>query len=184
MLLMEVTRDTTRIELAQGDIANQPDMGAVVNAANAQLQTGGGVAGALHRAAGPELAEACRPHAPIQPGEAVCTEAFNLPNDYVIHVLGPVYGRDEPAAALLRSAYENALDLAEEHEIASVAFPAISTGAFGYPVRPAAHAALGTVLINEPMLTHVEHIRFVLFNEETYTIFEDMLSDLNEDPLV
>lgn len=180
---MNVTLDTLRVELVQGDIANQPDVGAVVNAANAQLQSGSGVAGAIHEAAGPELAEACQPLAPIEPGEAVCTEAFGLPNDYVIHVLGPVYGRDEPPAALLRSGYENALDLAEEHEITSIVFPAISTGAFGYPLRPAAHAALGTVLSLGRMLTHVEHVRFVLFDAQTLAVFEDMLADLRDDPL-
>jgi len=82
------------IELTTGDIAEQPDVEAVVNAANAQLRTGGGVAGALHSAAGPELAEEARPMAPIKPGEAVRTGGHNLPNDHVIHVLGPVYGRD------------------------------------------------------------------------------------------
>ncbi len=181
---MDVTLDTLRIELVQGDIANQPDVEAVVNAANAQLRSGGGVAGALHRAAGPKLAEACKPMAPIQPGEAVCTEAFNLPNEYVIHALGPVYGRDEPAAALLRSCYENALDLAEEHNMSSIAFPAISTGAFGYPMRPAAHAALGTILTNAPVLDQVELVRFVLFDAKAMSVFEDMLADLRDDPLM
>ena len=93
--------DYPLIECITGDIARQADVEAVVNAANAQLESGGGVAGALHRAAGPELAQAGRPLAPIRPGQAVITEGFALPNAWVIHCLGPVYGVDEPSAELL-----------------------------------------------------------------------------------
>src|SRR6056297_1235159 len=100
------------VECLIGDIASQGDMNAVVNAANAQLRTGGGVAGAIHRAAGPGLEEECRPLAPIQPGEAVITGAHGLPNRAVIHCLGPVYGRDEPADELLAQCYRSALALA------------------------------------------------------------------------
>lgn len=126
------------IEIITGDIARQHDMAAVVNAANAQLMTGGGVAGALHMAAGPGLEEECRPLAPIQPGETVITGGHNLSNEHVIHCLGPVYGRDEPADQLLADCYRNALNLAEKYKIPSIAFPAISTGAFGYPAEEAA----------------------------------------------
>jgi O-acetyl-ADP-ribose deacetylase len=121
------------LECVQGDIARQPDMETVVNAANAELRIGGGVAGAIHRAAGPELEKECRPLAPIRPGQAVITGAHNLPNRYVIHCLGPIYGIDEPADELLAACYRNALQLAEQNKIASIAFPAISTGVFGYP---------------------------------------------------
>jgi len=172
------------IELITGDIARQGDVEAVVNAANAQLQMGGGVAGALHRAAGPELAKETRPLAPIQPGEAVITGAYNLPNDHVIHVLGPVYGRDEPSDELLRAGYENALRRAEENEISSIAFPAISTGAFGFPLRPAARIALRTVLKRAPHLESVRHVRFVLFDDETRqaheTVLEELVSEVSE----
>ena len=113
------------IELKRGDIANQPDIDAVVNAANAQLRTGGGVAGAIHNAAGPGLTEETRPLAPIEPGEAVITGAHDLPNKHVIHTLGPVYGRDKPEEKLLTNCYQNSLDRAEENELSSVAFPAI-----------------------------------------------------------
>jgi O-acetyl-ADP-ribose deacetylase (regulator of RNase III) len=167
-------------ELERGNIANQPDVEAVVNAANAQLQTGGGVAGAIHRAAGPGLAEETRPMAPIQPGEAVISGGHDLPNDHVIHVLGPVYGRDEPSDELLRAGYENALNLAEEHGIGSVAFPAISTGAFGFPARPAALIALRTVLNAAPRLSSVTRIRFVLFDEAAYDTHEEVLRELTE----
>lgn len=133
-----------------GDIAEQPDLEAVVNAANAQLVMGGGVAGALHRAAGPKLAEACRPMAPLEPGQAVITDAFDLPNRFVIHVLGPRYGIDTPSDRLLATGYRNALALCREHAIGSVGFPALSAGAFGYPLDEAARIAVETVRAHSP----------------------------------
>ncbi|WP_205596584.1 macro domain-containing protein [Wenzhouxiangella sp. XN201] len=157
------------IELVRGNIANQPDLDAVVNAANAQLMPGGGVAGALHSAAGPQLAEACRPMAPIHPGEAVITEAFDLPNRWVIHVLGPRYGLDEPAARLLADGYRNALRLAEENDIKSIGFPALSAGAFGYPLEEAARIAFETVSAHAPSDLLV---RFVLFDQRALEVFQ------------
>jgi len=159
------------LQVVEGDIARQPDLDAVVNAANAQLMPGGGVAGALHRAAGPKLAEACRPLAPIKPGEAVITEAFDLPNRRVIHVLGPRYGLDEPADRLLADGYRNALRLAEENDIESIGFPALSAGAFGYPLEEAARIALETVRAHAPSNLHV---RFVLFDKKTLKVFESL----------
>src|ERR671927_273628 len=124
----EVSEGVT-VEIVEGDISSQDDVDAVVNAANAELESGGGVAGAIHQAAGPGLAEEARPMAPIQPGEAVLTGGHDLPNRYVIHTLGPVYGSDEPEAELLANCYRNSLELAEERGVDSVAFPALSTGA-------------------------------------------------------
>jgi O-acetyl-ADP-ribose deacetylase (regulator of RNase III) len=175
---MTHTEAGVKIELVQDNIVEQDDLDAVVNAANAQLQMGGGVAGAIHRAAGPGLADETRPLAPIQPGEAVTTGGHELPNDHVIHVLGPVYGRDEPSDELLRAGYENALREAEEHGIASVGFPAISTGAFGFPLEAAARIALKTVLDAAPHLDAVTHVRFVLFDEDALAVHEDALSSL------
>ncbi len=175
---MEVTRSGVRIECASGDIADQPGFDAVVNAANAELRIGGGVAGAIHRGAGPGLEEECRPLAPIQPGEAVITGGHDLPNDHVIHCLGPVYGGDEPAAELLGSCYREALSLAEEEELTSVAFPAISTGAFGYPLEEAARVALETVWDEAPRLTSVDRIRFTLFGDRALAVHREVLSDL------
>jgi len=152
------------LECFYGDIADQPGFAAVVNAANAELLPGGGVAGAIHRAAGPELARACRPLAPIEPGQAVLTDAFGLPNEQVVHCLGPVYGVDEPAAELLASCYREALRLAEGYSLASIAFPAISTGAFRYPLAEAAPIATRTVVEACAGLQHVERIRFVLWD--------------------
>lgn len=166
------------IECAQGNIASQPDMDAVVNAANAELRIGGGVAGAIHRAAGPGLEEECRPLAPIRPGQAVCTSGHDLPNRYVIHCLGPVYGRDEPSDTLLAACYRNALHIAEKKGLHSVAFPAISTGAFGYPMEPAARVALKTILDEVPRLTSVGHIRLVLFDAADEQIHAGVLDEL------
>ncbi len=153
------------LECVQGDITCQPDVQAIVNATKAELRIGGGVAGAIHRAAGPELDRACRPLAPINPGDAVLTEAFELPNRYVIHCLGPVYDFDKHPDRLLAACYRNAIRLADQHEIESIAFPAISTGAFGYPMAPAAHIAFQTVLVSLGETNHVRLVRFVLFSD-------------------
>ena len=166
------------IECVQGNIANQPDMDAIVNAANAELRTGGGVAGAIHRAAGPGLEAECRPLAPIRPGQAVITGAHNLPNRYVIHCLGPVYGRDQPSEALLASCYRNALHLAEQNAIASIAFPAISTGIFGYPIDQAARVALKTIIDEAPRLSAVKHIRMVLLDAADQRLHAEVLEEL------
>jgi len=176
---MQQTRvgDVT-IECVQGDITQQSDMEAVVNAANAQLRPGGGVAGAIHSAAGPALNEECRPKAPIQPGQSVITGAHELPNEHVIHTLGPVYGRDKPEDELLARCYRGALELAEENDIGSVAFPALSTGAFGYPMREAAEVALQTVLEEAQNLETVKTIRFVLFSQGDCDVHRDVLEEL------
>jgi O-acetyl-ADP-ribose deacetylase (regulator of RNase III) len=175
---MKTSFSGVEVEIVQGDITRQQDMDAVVNAANAELRSGGGVAGAIHRAAGPELEKVCRPLAPIAPGEAVITEAFQLPNDWVIHCLGPVYGRDKPEDQLLANCYRNALRLAENHQIGSVAFPAISTGIFGYPIQQAARVILQTLRDEADTLTVVEHIRMVLYSEQDKQLFAKTLEDL------
>lgn len=163
------------ISIVVGDIVDQPDMDAIVNAANAELMPGGGVAGAIHRAAGPGLAEECRPLAPISPGEAVITGGHGLPNPHVIHCLGPVYGRDQPEEALLADCYRNALTLADENGLQSVASPAISTGAFGFPMEPAADVAVSTVLQEAPDLRSVSTVRFVLTGEDAFGIHREAL---------
>lgn len=184
-----MTEDTNRksrvvggvtIECAIGDIAAQPDVEAVANAANAELRIGGGVAGALHRAAGPGLAEEGGALAPIRPGQAVVTSGHHLPNDYVIHCLGPVYGRDEPADELLKSCYAEALERAEERGMEAVAFPAISTGAFGYPMKEAARIALESVVARAPLLVSVRLIRFVLFDRRAFAVHTRILDEITE----
>jgi len=175
---MEKKISGVTIECVKGDITRQPDVTAVVNAANAWLKPGGGVAGAIHRAAGPELDKECRPLAPIKPGQAVITGGHNLPNKYVIHCLGPRYGVDKPEDRLLSDCYRNALKLADEHEIDSIAFPAISTGVFGYPLQEAAEVALRTVKETIPSLKHVKKIRFVLHSDRDLKIHEKVLESL------
>jgi O-acetyl-ADP-ribose deacetylase (regulator of RNase III) len=166
------------VECARGDITAQHDVAAIVNAANAELRSGGGVAGAIYRAAGPGLEREARSLAPIRPGQAVITGGHDLPNRYVIHALGPVYGRDHPEAELLADCYRNSLALAERRAIDSVAFPAISTGVFGYPVEEAARVALGTVVKENKRLQSVRLVRFVLFGEEDFEVHEMVLSEL------
>ena len=176
---MEREISGVRIEVVQGDITAQDDVDGVVNAANAKLESGGGVAGAIYEAAGPGLEEESRPQAPIEPGEAVITGGHGLPNRHVIHLLGPVYGSDEPEDELLARCYREALALAEENGVESIAFPAISTGAFGYPVEEATKIALQTVLGSAAELQNVRLIRFVLFSEEDAEVYERLLSELS-----
>ncbi|MFW6139202.1 MAG: macro domain-containing protein [Spirochaetota bacterium] len=168
------------IELTQGDITSQGDVEAVVNAANAQLRMGGGVAGAIHRKAGAGLEKETRPLAPISPGEAVITGGHNLPNSWVIHCLGPVYGADKPEDKLLADCYRNALQRAEEKKVKSVAFPAISTGAFGYPMEDAARVAFRTVKQQALHLSHVTLIRLVMYGKRAMDVhskvFQEMFS--------
>jgi O-acetyl-ADP-ribose deacetylase (regulator of RNase III) len=172
---MKKTISGVTVECVSGDIAAQEGFDAVVNAANAQLRPGGGVAGALHRAAGPGLDRECRPFAPIKPGEAVITGGHNLPNPHVIHCLGPIYGVDEPSDKLLAACYRNAMKIAEEHGLQSIAFPSLSTGAFGYPMEDAAHVAFKTILEEIPWFRSVKLIRFALFGQEALELHEKML---------
>lgn len=166
-----------RVECVTGDIVRQEDVDAVVNAANALLMPGGGVAGAIHRAAGPALADECRPLAPISPGAAVITSGQELPNAWVVHCLGPVYGVDQPADKLLADCYRNALRLAEDKGIHSIAFPAISTGAFGYPLEEAAIVAAAAIKEGLQQARQVELVRFVLSNDRTRKVMEKALAD-------
>jgi O-acetyl-ADP-ribose deacetylase (regulator of RNase III) len=166
------------VECIQGNIADQPDVEAVVNAANAWLRTGGGVAGALHRAAGSGLEEECRPLAPIRPGMAVITGGHRLPNRFVIHCLGPVYGRDEPSDELLAACYRNALLLAEQKGITSIAFPSLSTGAFGFPMEPAAWIAFRTVMETAPELETLTQVRFVLYSAADQALHARILEEI------
>ncbi len=170
---MKTTLANTTISAIRGDISDQKDIEAVVNAANAELKSGGGVAGALHRAAGSGLAEECRPMAPIRPGEAVISGAHNLPNTHVIHCLGPVYGKDKSEALLLKRCYLNALSLAEQHNIKSIAFPAISTGIFGYPIEETADIIISALKEKIPESEVIKEVRFVLFSENDLKFYEE-----------
>ena len=164
-----------KVECIRGNIAEQQDMDVIVNAANAELLPGSGVAGAIHSAAGPGLAEECRALAPIRPGQAVISSAHELPNRHVIHCLGPVYGVDEPSDRLLAECFRNALLLADRHKLTSIAFPAISTGVFGYPLQNAAAVAMKAVSGTLAELNSVRLVRFVLFSDEDRKVFEQAL---------
>jgi len=164
--------DLSRIELKLGDITRE-SVDAIVNAANESLLGGGGVDGAIHRAAGPELLAECRTLGGCPTGEARMTKGYALPAKHVIHTVGPVY-RDgkhgEPA--LLRSAYQNSLRLAHEHGLHSIAFPAISCGIYGYPLDEAAQIAITTVAIALGRETSLRTVTFVLFNQPVFAAFE------------
>lgn len=174
------------VEVTTGDIADQPGFDAVVNAANAQLLAGAGVAGAIHRAAGPGLATECRPLAPIRPGECVITSGQRLANPFVIHCLGPVYADDDDPTGHLTSCYRRALELADAQGLASVCFPAISTGVFGYPLDQAANVAVAAVAECAPSLSTVRRVRFALFGDAAFSAFGRALGrvarDLSKDP--
>ncbi len=161
------------ILIEKGDITRL-EVDAIVNAANERMLGGGGVDGAIHRAAGPELLEACREVPEVRPGvrcptgEARITPGFRLPARHVIHTVGPVYRGAPRDAELLASAFRSSLCLAMEHDLASIAFPAISCGVYGYPVDEAATLALGVARSPEWTL---QTIRFVLFSEADLTTF-------------
>jgi O-acetyl-ADP-ribose deacetylase len=168
-----------RIELVRGDI-NEQDTDAVVNAANSSLLGGGGVDGAIHRRGGPEiLAECRRIRAERYPdglptGLAVATTAGNLPARWVIHTVGPVFATSEDRSGLLASCHTESLRVADELGARTVAFPAISTGVYGYPVELAAPVAIGAVRRAE---TRVVEVRFVLFDEATHAAFARALAE-------
>ncbi len=174
---MRYTNGDYAIEVTTGDITRQ-DVDAVVNAANARLAPGGGVAGAIHRAAGPELWEACKPLGGCATGEAKITDAFNLPARWIVHTVGPVYGQDQPAAELLAACYRESLARADEAGAGSIAFPALSTGAFGYPIEAAAEVAVSTLIEALPQRGDVRLARMVLFSEREREVHTDALARL------
>jgi O-acetyl-ADP-ribose deacetylase (regulator of RNase III) len=160
------------IELVIGDITEQ-DVDAIVNAANPTLLGGGGVDGAIHRAGGPAILAECRRLGGCEPGDARPTTAGNLPARYVIHTVGPIWrGGDEGEAELLASCHRRSLELAAELGCASVAFPAISTGAYGYPVELAAPVAIAATEAALDAHPSVELVRFVFRDDETREMYD------------
>lgn len=168
----------TRLELVQGDITLETT-DAIVNAANSSLLGGGGVDGAIHRAAGPHLLEATRQLGGCETGDAKITGGFNLKARYVIHAVGPVYRAGDPSVpALLASAYRNSLKLAQDYQLESVAMPAISTGIYGYPLAEAAPIALQTTIDFVSQQEQIKLVRFVLFSESILEVFARTLTNL------
>jgi len=175
---------TAALELVQGDITKQ-DTEAIVNAANSSLLGGGGVDGAIHRAGGPEILAECRELHGCATGDAKITTGGRLKAKYVIHAVGPIYWREGPERAeeLLASAYRRSLEVATAHGVKSVAFPAISTGAYGYPMDEGARVALQTALeyLSAQEDSGISLVRFVLFSSGAYQVFQRVLSGLIED---
>lgn len=167
------------IECVLGDIADQPDVDAIVNAANVDLKAGVGVAGAIHSAAGLGLEVECRPLAPIEPGDAVITRAHKLPNRHVIHCLGPIFGRDDNAADLLASCYRKALFLAEANGIGSIAFPPVAMDSYGDPVEAEARIAFAVIDELLPELPGIELIRFALSDAIALDLYTRALEELD-----
>ncbi len=172
---MQVNNST--LELIQADITTL-DVDAIVNAANNSLLGGGGVDGAIHRAAGPRLLEECRALGGCETGHAKITKGYHLKARHVIHTVGPIYSGELRDRELLASAIRNSLQLANQHHLTSIAFPAISTGVYGYPINEAAQVILTTIIeyLNSP--TSIERVIVCLFDSFAFSIFRETLKEL------
>lgn len=161
------------VEFKRADITEE-EVDAIVNAANNTLLGGGGVDGAIHRKGGPSILEQCKKHSGCPTGEARITTAGNLPSKYVIHTVGPIYGRsDGMDEKLLYNAYLNSMKLAAEYGLKSISFPSISTGAYGYPIIEAVRVVKKALEEFSREDSPIEKINFVLFSEENLKVYED-----------
>lgn len=168
------------LELLNGDITIQSTE-AIANAANRRLSPGGGVSGAIHRAAGPQLWEECKKLGGCNTGEAKLTNGYNLKAKYVIHTVGPVYSSSADDAEDLKNCYKNSLLLASRKNIKSISFPSISTGIFGYPVKDASIIALKTIIDFLKEHAEIELVRMVLFSKGDYNIYKSSLENILKD---
>jgi len=170
---------TNRNTIKQSDITKL-EVDAIVNAANSSLLGGGGVDGAIHRAAGPELLAECRTVGGCPTGEARITKGYNLRATYVIHTVGPVYGKSGNSAELLKQCYENSMKIAIDKHVRTIAFPAISCGVYGYPIQEACEIALSTTI---PLLKQHDSFKeliFILFSDSDAKVYKDRLQYLTE----
>ena len=165
----------SRIQIVQGDITKL-DVDAIVNAANPTLLGGGGVDGAIHRAAGSELLAECRALGGCEPGQAKITRGYDLSARFVIHTVGPIWrGGKHNEARILTNCYRNSLKLAVENKIRTIGFPAISCGAYGYPIEEAAHIAVKTTHEFLAMRDEIQKVLFVVWNEDVYDAYRRLL---------
>jgi O-acetyl-ADP-ribose deacetylase (regulator of RNase III) len=178
---VRVRVNQSMLELVIGDITRQ-DVDALVNAANSSLLGGGGVDGAIHKAAGPELLAETMMLRGCKTGDAKITQGYHLKARHIIHAVGPVYRRnDQQVAQLLHSAYRRSLEVADENGVQTIAFPSISTGAYGYPIEEAAPIALKTV--SDFLMSHpnIQLARFVLFTEMDFKVYKSVLDKIVKD---
>lgn len=167
-----------RIEIVKGDITKE-EVDAIVNAANRSLLGGGGVDGAIHRAAGPELLEECKKMNGCETGEAKITKGYRLPAKYVIHTVGPVWnGGNHKEKELLANCYRNSLKLAKQYSIKTIAFPSISTGAYRFPVELASKIALNEIYQFLKNDLSIEKVKIVCFDDQTYETYQHTLKEL------
>lgn len=168
----------SKIEIIQGDITKL-DVDAIVNAANNSLLGGGGVDGAIHMAAGPQLVEECAKLNGCHTGDAKITKGYNLPARHVIHTVGPVwFGGTENEPEKLANCYRKSMQIANENHIQTIAFPAISTGVYGYPKNPAAQIAINQIVEYLEKYPDIKKVTFVLFDKENFDIYTSILSKL------
>jgi len=165
-----------KIEIRQGDITKL-EVDCIVNAANSSLLGGGGVDGAIHRAAGPGLLEECRKIGGCPTGQARGTYGYKLPSKYVIHTVGPVYHGTPEDAALLKACYRNSLKFAVAIDMKTVAFPAISCGAYGYPIKEACRIAIKATQNFLMFHESIEKVIFILFSEEDKMVYEEVINE-------
>ncbi|MGQ9638420.1 MAG: O-acetyl-ADP-ribose deacetylase [Thermodesulfobacteriota bacterium] len=177
---MRVTVHQSILEIVQGDITQQ-DTEAIGNAANSRLAGGGGVDGAIHRAGGPDImAELKAKYKGCPTGSAVITGGGKLKAKYVIHAVGPVYSGSPEDAQLLSNAYRKSLELCSQHNISSISFPSISTGAYGYPIKEASRIALQTVMDYLREHPELKLVRFVLFDSKTFGVYQETMKEMME----
>jgi O-acetyl-ADP-ribose deacetylase len=172
-------RITDKLEIQQGDITRLA-VDAIVNAANTSLLGGGGVDGAIHRAAGPGLLAECRTLGGCPTGQARITGGYNLPARHVIHTVGPVYSGKPEDARLLRSCYSRSLELAVANKVRTIAFPAISCGVYGYPIEEACRIAVGTCVDFIQSTGGLDKVLFVLFSEADLEVYRSCLGRISE----
>ncbi len=175
---MEVKIGNSKLVIAVGDIT-EVNTDAIVNAANSSLLGGGGVDGAIHRCAGPDLLEACKKIGGCPAGNACITPGFNLPAKWIIHTVGPIYKNGlHGESEILASSFHSSLILADQYNIKKIAFPAISTGVYGYPMDSAADISLSTIAEYLRGKTSIKEVKIILFSQNYYNIFSNSLSQI------